>query len=247
MYFRLKNYPATREILGYPGSNTTLRCWVREYRKTGDIKSIRRDYSEEEMDFAYEYFKECGNIQKTITDLGYPDSRMTLWRWLRRRNIKLQSNYIKTKEYNHKAKLNIIVGYFKSGERLNKYANDIGVSYQTIKRWIDEYEMMKSGDEYMSKMKENPPVVIEELDEPSNQEELDALKKELKALKEENRKAKKKLKETNEQLAIANKKVAEAQLEYDVLETAAKVIKKKKKALMLTLSPTEKKPSSLMP
>lgn len=226
MYFRLKNYPATREILGYPDSDTTLRCWVREYRKNGDIKSIRPDYSEEEIDFACEYFEECGNIQQTINDLGYPDSRMTLWRWLRRRNIKLQSNYIKTKEYNHKAKLNIIVGYFKSGKSLNKYANDIGVSYQTIKRWIDEYEIMKSGDEYMSKTKEYPPIVIEELDEPSNQEEIDALRRELKTLKEESRKAKKKLKETNEQLTIANKKVNEAQLEYDVLETAAKIIKK---------------------
>ena len=109
--------------------------------------------------------------------------------------------------------------------RSNKYANDIGVSYQTIRRWIDEYEMLKVGDEYMSKIKENPPI-IEDKEASTDIDEIDTLKKELKALKEENRKAKKKLKETNEQLAEANKKVAEAQLEYDVLETAAKVIKK---------------------
>lgn len=82
MYFRLKNYPATREIMGYPDSDTTLRCWVKEYRKTGTVKSARPDYSEEEMDFACEYFEECGSIPQTIKDLGYLDSRMTLWRWL---------------------------------------------------------------------------------------------------------------------------------------------------------------------
>jgi len=32
MYFRLKNYPATREIMGYPDSLNTLRMWVKEYR-----------------------------------------------------------------------------------------------------------------------------------------------------------------------------------------------------------------------
>ena len=85
MYFRLKNYPATREIMGYPDSDATLSKWVSVFRKTGDIKSIRPDYSEKEISFACEYFCECKNIQQTINDLGYPDSRMTLWRWLRRK------------------------------------------------------------------------------------------------------------------------------------------------------------------
>ena len=49
MYFRLKNYPATREIMGY---------------------------SEEEIDFACEYFEECGSIPQTVKDLGYPDSKI---------------------------------------------------------------------------------------------------------------------------------------------------------------------------
>lgn len=226
MYFRLKNYPATREIMGYPDSLNTLRMWVKEYRKTGTVKSVLPSYSEEEIDFACEYFKECGSIPQTVKDLGYPDSRMTLWRWLRRRNIKLRSDYAKTKEYNHKARMNIIIGYFKSGTTLNKYANNIGVSYATIKRWINDYEMLKVGDDYMAAMKENPPIIDIEKEELTDQEELDALKKELKSLKEENKKTKKKLKEANEKLDEINKKVADARLEYEVLEKAAKIIKK---------------------
>lgn len=240
MYFRLKNYPATREIMGYPDSDTTLRAWVAGYRKTGDIKSVRPDYSEEEMDFACEYFEECGNIQQTINDLGYPDSRMTLWRWLRRRNIKLQSNYSVTKEYNHKAKMNIIIGYFKSGVTLNKYANDVGISYNTIKRWIDNYDMLKVGDEYMSKVKENPPIVDIEKEELTEQEEIDALKKELRSLKEENKRTKKILKETKEELDEVNKKVADAKLEYEVLEKAAQIIKKEEGVNVNLLTNREK-------
>lgn len=67
---------------GYPDSQNTLGMWVKEYRKTGTVKSARPDYSEEEMDFACECFEECGSISQTVKDLGYPDSRMTLCRWL---------------------------------------------------------------------------------------------------------------------------------------------------------------------
>lgn len=77
-------YPVTREIIVYPDSLNTLRMWVKEYRKARTIKSARPDYSKEEMDFACKYFKECGSIPQTIKNLGYPDSMMTLWRWLRR-------------------------------------------------------------------------------------------------------------------------------------------------------------------
>lgn len=37
----------------------------------------------------------------------------------------------------------IIIGYFNSGTTLNKYANNIGLSSATIKRWINDYEMLK--------------------------------------------------------------------------------------------------------
>lgn len=103
---------ATREIIGCPDSLNTIRMWAKEYSKTGTVKSALPSYSEEEIDFACEYFEECGSIPQTVKDLGYPDSRMILWRWLRRRNIKLRSNYAKIKKCNHKARTNIIVGYF---------------------------------------------------------------------------------------------------------------------------------------
>ena len=68
---------------------------------------------------------------------------MTLWRWFRHRNIKLRNDYAKAKEYSHKDKMNIIIGYFKYGITLNKNANNIGVSYATIKRWINDCGMLK--------------------------------------------------------------------------------------------------------
>ena len=46
-------------------------------------------------------------------------------------------------------------------------------------------------DDYMAAMKENPPIIDIEKEELTDQEELDALKKELKSLKEENKKTKK--------------------------------------------------------
>lgn len=75
---------------------------------------------------------------------------MTLWRWFKRRNIKLRSDYAKTKEYSHKDKMNIIIGYFKCGITLNKNANNICVSYATIKRWINDNEMLKETRELSS-------------------------------------------------------------------------------------------------
>ena len=104
---------------------------------------------------------------------------MTLWIWLRHKNIKLRSNNAKTKENNHKAKMNSIIGDFKYGTTLNKYANNIGVYYATIKRSINDYDMLKVGDDYMSIMKENPLIINIEKEEETDQEELDALKKEL--------------------------------------------------------------------
>ena len=73
--------------------------------------------------------------------------------------MKLRNVYTKTKEYSHKDKMNIIICYFKCGITLNKHANNIGVSYATIKMWINDYQMLKVGDDYMAAMKENPPII----------------------------------------------------------------------------------------
>lgn len=43
-------------------------------------------YSEEQYYKALALYDECGSVTKTITQLGYPARRQTLYNWITRRN-----------------------------------------------------------------------------------------------------------------------------------------------------------------
>lgn len=91
LYKQTGSFAVTKRMLGYPNNPDSIRSWLRDFEKNGcfsnTYKRIERNYSKEEIDFACEYYLECKNIEKTITDIGFPETRMTLWRWLKSKGI----------------------------------------------------------------------------------------------------------------------------------------------------------------
>lgn len=78
-------------LLGYPDSRDTLKLWYKNFQEDNNKITKTPRYSDKEIDKAVSYYLECKNIQKTIDDLGYPDSRMTLWRWIKSQDINISN------------------------------------------------------------------------------------------------------------------------------------------------------------
>ncbi|HHW27501.1 MAG TPA: transposase [Firmicutes bacterium] len=77
---------AVRRELGYP-SKRALKLWVREYKSTGALHEKyygvhRPKYSEEQKQAAVDYYLEHGrSLRRSVDALGYPN-RETLRQWL---------------------------------------------------------------------------------------------------------------------------------------------------------------------
>lgn len=77
-------------IPGYPKNGSSLRNWVNGFKKAGiyeksDVTDLKI-YSQEEMDFACEYYDECEDLKRTVEDLGYPSDISVLHWWVSSRD-----------------------------------------------------------------------------------------------------------------------------------------------------------------
>ena len=86
-YFELRSHRKTIRILGYPGSRNTLKQWISEYKKNGELnesqyKRRAPKYSDEQIKTTIEHWLNNGmSVANTCRELGYP-SRNHLTRWL---------------------------------------------------------------------------------------------------------------------------------------------------------------------
>ena len=244
LYKQTGSFAVTKRMLGYPNNPDSIRSWLRDFEKNGcfsnTYKRIERNYSKEEIDFACEYYLECKNIEKTITDIGFPETRMTLWRWLKSKGIILTKKK-ETLYYNDEEKKYIIREYFSSNQSKTEFAKKYKISPPSITNWIKKFGLTKE-DAVVGKDDE---LIVDDIATPprSDQEEIDELKREIAKLRAEKVAASRKTKEAEAELKLLKSKLAEAKLEYDILEKAAE----KLMALISILLKTEKRPSLLMP
>ena len=241
LYKETGSFAVTKRMLGYPNNPDSIRSWVRDFEKNGcfsnTYKRIERNYSKEEIDFACEYYLECQNIEKTITDIGFPETRMTLWRWLKNKGIILTKKK-EIVDYSDEEKKNIIREYFSSNQSKTEFAKKYKISPPSITNWINKFGLTK--EEIV--MAKDDEIIVDDIVTPprSDQEEIDELKKEIAKLKAEKVAASRKTKEAEAELKLLKAKLAEAQLEYDILEKAAELLKKANGININTLKNKEK-------
>ena len=225
-------------LLGYPDSRDTLKLWYKNFQEDNNKITKTPRYSDKEIDKAVSYYLECKNIQKTIDDLGYPDSRMTLWRWIKSQDINISNKRGRVSSLDEETKSSIILEYLNSDKTMLKFSLEKGIATSTLKGWLDAYNLKK---EEVSMPKEESNNVDETVIPPrSDQEEIDELKKEIAKLKAEKIEANRKTKEAEAELKLAKAKLAETQLEYDILEKAAELLKKVNGINIKTLKNKEK-------
>ena len=121
LYKQTGSKAVTQRMLGYPKNRHSLDDWLKDYEMNGCFTNIynrlERNYTKDEIEYACEYYQECLSIKQTIDDLGFPETRMTLWRWLKNNGIiltKKRENHIYTDEEKKNIIIeNLIIGIFK--------------------------------------------------------------------------------------------------------------------------------------
>jgi len=242
LYKQTGSKAVTIRMLGYPKEAHTIDEWVKDYEKNGCFSNtynrIERNYTKEEIDFACEYYQECLNLQQTIDDLGFPETRMTLWRWLKNKGIILPKKK-EGHQFSDKEKKDIIKEFFSSGQSQTEFVKKYNISPPTISNWIKKFGLVK---EDIHNMPIKDEVIIDDTSTPprNDQEQIDELKKEIAKLKAQKIAANRKTKEAEAKLKLAKAKIEEAQLEYDILEKAAELLKKVNGINIKTLKNKEK-------
>lgn len=104
-------------------------------------------YSDEQYRKALEVYEETKSVTKTITVLGYPARRQTLYHWINRKRI-LPEESITFRGYNTEEhlphptleqKLQILHRCFELGEVVQSVSNEIGYSTASIYAWRRKY------------------------------------------------------------------------------------------------------------
>ena len=202
------NSAAVRRELGYP-SRRALREWVKEHKAAGTLHAgygIRSPrYPEQQQRAAVDYYLEHGkNLQGTLRALGYP-SRGTLRQWLNesipaRQGLRgrgsLQPKVELTPEQKEEAVLDLCSRDGSAKEVAAKY----GVTRAALYKWKDGL----LGKEPLLKKRKRKEARLSD--------DKDALLAKVESLKE--------------QVDTLEKQVHRLQLERDVLEVTAEIIKK---------------------
>lgn len=162
-------------------------------------------YTEEQYHRALALYDECGSVTKTITKLGYPARRQTLYNWLTRRKHlpKERSTFhgLNTPEHPRhpslELKLNALHRCFELGEKVQSVSDEIGYSTCSIYQWRRTYiqegraALMKPGnDRERGILKEGSSAATEEISQlkaqvQDMQLEIDILKATLDVLKKD--------------------------------------------------------------
>ena len=142
-------------------------------------------YSEEQYHKALEVYEETGSITKTITILGYPKRRQTLYNWLNRKRM-LPEDRSTFRGYNSKdhprhpslkLKLEALHRCFELGEDVQSVANEIGYSTASIYTWRKKY-IRKGAAALMNRSDERPRGDLTE-GAPASTKELEQLKEQI--------------------------------------------------------------------
>lgn len=162
-------------------------------------------YSEEQYYKALEVYEETKSITKTITILGYPARRQTLYNWINRKRI-LPEGKSTFRGYNTEdhprhppleQKLQILHRCFEMGEDVQSVSNEVGYSTASIYAWRRKYLqkgaaalMNSSNERRRGKLAAGEPAPSKELDElkakvQDMQLEIDILKQTIDVLKKD--------------------------------------------------------------
>lgn len=215
LYLKSESWTFTIRTLGYP-SIGALRQWVKEYLSFGDIKKIHKrkpKYCEEQIQYAVDYYINHGrNISKTVRDLGYPN-RDYLKQWLIDRvpDFKYTCRSGKTMvNLSEKYKFNAMTELCLKEETAQTVAEKYGVERMTLYNW--KHQLL--GDKEVEPLSKPKKITTIELQNE--------------------------IKDLNIQAEELRRQVYQLQLEKDVLEKAAEIIKKDQGINLKTLTNKEK-------
>ena len=104
-------------------------------------------YTQEQYERALSLYDECGSVTKTMTQLGYPARRQTLYNWITRRKHlpKDGSTFrgVNTPEHPRhpplELKLDVLHRCFELGEDVQSVSDEIGYSTASIYQWRRKY------------------------------------------------------------------------------------------------------------
>lgn len=220
-----KSAPVVRE-LGYPGRKT-LRRWVAAYEATGSVgrrpyRGRPPKYTSEQREAAVRHYLEHGqNMSGTIRALGYP-CRALLSRWLdeaieERRRVRTGTTRKARAELTPQQKQEAVLDLCSRDGRAQDVANKHGVTRAVLYKW--KKQLLGSGYD-MSPPKKPPAGSRDE------KEQLEALKSQLELLEQ--------------QAEDLRKEIRRLQLERDVLEATAEILKQGEGADPTTLRNREK-------
>lgn len=212
-----ESYSTIQKILGYPNSLTSIKNWVKEFKKNNSLSDGKTSkYTLKERKRAVAYFlKYRKSLRRTCRELGYP-SYTLLAKWIvedvpaEKQYCKRSSSLIK---YTEEQKKDIVIKMCTTASSVQEIATDAGVVRESLYKWKNR--MLQKGDQHsMAKKFNNLSKNREKL--LSEQEKL------------------------QQQVIDLQKQVYRLQIEKDALEKAAEIIKKEQGILLKQLTNREK-------
>ena len=204
-----KSYASVFRELGYPPSNHTLKLWFREYEQNGDLhksfikKSI---YTAEQRKAAIQHYVEHGRSKtRTVKALGYP-TRQQLTEWIKQDlpdEVVPCTNGHSLVHLSKEQKEQVAIELCTRDGSAQEIADKYNVSRYSVYNWA--WDLLGKGN--VSPMPKKKRTVA-----ATKQEDVEALKQEIEQL--------------HSKADELQRQVYRLQLEKDVLEKAAEVIKK---------------------
>ncbi len=205
--------------LGYPNRHT-LKVWYQEFKENGDLHQKRGStskYSDEQKRIALEYYAEHGrSISTTIQKLGYP-SRTQMLEWVRNEFPGERPPCLTSTPLVHltqREKESAVIDLCTRTVSAQAIAQKHSISRYSLYNWA--WQLKEKG--YIATVSKKTP--------PSNSHNEHELREEITLLKK--------------QAEILKQEVYRLQLERDVLEKAAEIIKKDQGVSLEKLTNREK-------
>lgn len=220
------SYATVIRELGYPSKGALIN-WYKEYIENGDLHKdfIKKSkYGEEERQKAVAYYLEHGKcVSRTVRILGYP-SRPELDAWIKEL-VPEEKKYCRSGgsliKYTREQKEKAVISLCSRSKPAKEVADEIGVSREVLYNW--KRQLLKEGREPKMTKKDKVSNTSTDVKHEGQITDLQAEKEHL-------------IKQVDE----LQKEIYRLQLERDILEKAAEIIKKEKGISLATLTNHEK-------
>ncbi|WP_320128928.1 IS3 family transposase [uncultured Sphaerochaeta sp.] len=216
-----KSISAVIRELGYP-DRKSLTKWYQEFKVYGDLpKASKQRYTEKQKNAAVTYYKEYGrSLARTVRMLGYP-SRAILGEWVHE-YLPVSCHPVKrgksVVQYTDEQKIDAVISVASGEKTARELETEIGVTRSAVSQW--KRQLFAKGERAtMGKTKPGEP----DKDKPGRDAEL---REECEILREERDRL--------------QRQVCQLQMEKDILEKAASLLKKRKGIDIENLSNREK-------